>query len=591
MIVKNEEDTLDRCLKSAEGIADEIIIVDTGSTDATVEISKKYTDKIYYFQWINDFSAARNFSISKASGDWILILDGDDEVSKKSKDKIKELTNDKSVDVYLFNTLNVMDENNRENIVINQNPRLFQNKPGYRYEGEVHNQLISIIGKVNPDRVIKYVPIDIYHYGYTKEVINKQNKRERNMKILQTQLNKNPDDPFVHYNMGNEYFTLNNKKEALNHYLKSYNTLEPNIIYYSKLVIRLMICSMDLKLYDDVYVYSSQVLKYYPMLSDIYYLRGVINNIIGRPTAAIRDLEKAVELGESPQHLAYFKGAGTYKSLESLYHIYFDFQDYEKCLDCCMKLIKYPEKVNINLMKVLIHCMYKLKIPAENALKFILDSFKEKGFVYASNILISEKDYNSALEYVNDGLEYIKLNDFDKSLKNDLFNNLEYFKGVCEFNLKNYKNSIETLMNIDSEKAMYYNLPHIFLAGLIIQDENAVKFSISNDSCAGKVCSTLYDILNDKTPNPLTEDKKESTEYVEIIFSIFNMLLNIGENKKFQKALGLLKLINCDTDLLKLSRLYYDYGKYELSKQELINSIAVKHVIDKTGARLFYTLL
>jgi glycosyltransferase involved in cell wall biosynthesis len=91
MIVKNEEAVLARCLESAKDFADEIIIVDTGSSDKTKQIAKKYTDKVYDFKWIDDFSAARNFSFSKATKDYIMWLDADDVVMKKDADAIVEL--------------------------------------------------------------------------------------------------------------------------------------------------------------------------------------------------------------------------------------------------------------------------------------------------------------------------------------------------------------------------------------------------------------------------------------------------------------------------------------------------------------------
>lgn len=594
MIVKNEEDNLDRCLKSSKGIADEIIIVDTGSTDSTIEIAKKYTDKVYFFEWIYDFSAARNFSISKATGDWILILDADDEVSSKSKYKIRELASNYSVDVYLFNTLNVMDENNKDNIIINQNPRLFQNKPGYKYEGEVHNQLISVIQRVNPHMVMKFVPIDIYHYGYLNSNIVKQKKRERNMKILRTQLEKRPNDPFVHYNIANEYFALNNKKEAYNHYLFAYNRVKPSAAFYPRLIIRMLLCCMDLGLYDDIHIYSNKALKYYPNFTDIYYINGIIAHIIGRPTAAVRAFEKAIEIGEPPPFLAYFKGSGNYKSLENLYKIYFEFEDYEKCLECCFKLFKYPKKINIDFIKTMIHCMYKLKTPKEGKekiLKIILDNNKKHGYIYASNILLIEKDYKLALEYIDNGLKHLELQGIEPSYVENLADTLKYYKGVCEFNTKNYKNSILTLININSKNVMYYNIPHIFLSGIFTKDDKAIKFSINNKSYAGKVCKVLYDILNNMCPKKLTNDKEESLKYKSIIFLMLRISLNIDDNTLFKQILKLLNLINCNDIHLELGKLFYEYRKFDISKKELILSIAQNHVIDKKGAKIFYDLL
>ena len=91
MIVKDEEKVLARCLESAKGFADEIIIVDTGSQDRTKEIARAYTEKIYDFSWKDDFSAARNESFSKASMDYCMWLDADDVVTEENQGKLKEL--------------------------------------------------------------------------------------------------------------------------------------------------------------------------------------------------------------------------------------------------------------------------------------------------------------------------------------------------------------------------------------------------------------------------------------------------------------------------------------------------------------------
>ena len=99
MIVKDEEDVLDRCLDCVMDIVDEIIIVDTGSTDNTKKIAQKYTDKIFDFQWINDFSAARNFSFSKATMDYTLWLDADDIILEEDIEKFKRLKQTLTQDV------------------------------------------------------------------------------------------------------------------------------------------------------------------------------------------------------------------------------------------------------------------------------------------------------------------------------------------------------------------------------------------------------------------------------------------------------------------------------------------------------------
>ena len=96
MIVKNEELNLAKCLMSVKPVADEIIVVDTGSTDKTKAIASALGAKVFDFPWTNDFSEARNYSLSKASGDWILVLDADEMVSPLDHDKLKKLINRKA---------------------------------------------------------------------------------------------------------------------------------------------------------------------------------------------------------------------------------------------------------------------------------------------------------------------------------------------------------------------------------------------------------------------------------------------------------------------------------------------------------------
>ena len=148
MIVKNEENVLKRCLDSAKDIVDEIIIVDTGSTDKTKEIAKEYTDKIYDFEWINDFSAARNYAFSKATMDYQLFLDADDIFPEESISVIKQLKKDITPDIDLVTMKYVThfdDQGNPSFIATRE--RLFKRSVGYLWEDPIH-EVIPIRGKV-----------------------------------------------------------------------------------------------------------------------------------------------------------------------------------------------------------------------------------------------------------------------------------------------------------------------------------------------------------------------------------------------------------------------------------------------------------
>ncbi len=197
MIVKNEEDNLERCLKSVYDVVDEIIIVDTGSTDKTVEIAKKFGATVFYYKWNNDFSAARNFSLDKAKGDWILLMDADDVLDENGKKMIKVLLKDDKIDAYLFETISYVGDEEGSDALSNLNVRIIKNKDEYRFIGAIHEQiLISIL---NHGGNVTEVPIKVYHYGYLRKNIKEKDKRNRNMSILKKRAKKRARQSFSQF--------------------------------------------------------------------------------------------------------------------------------------------------------------------------------------------------------------------------------------------------------------------------------------------------------------------------------------------------------------------------------------------------------
>lgn len=141
MIVKNEEKVIERVLGCAKKFADEIIIVDTGSHDNTIELAQKYADKIEYFKWCNDFSKARNYSFSFATCDYVMWLDADDYITQSNIDKIKELKKrDMTTDVFMFKYLAGFDENGVSNFEFFRE-RLLKRANNYVWAGFVHEAI------------------------------------------------------------------------------------------------------------------------------------------------------------------------------------------------------------------------------------------------------------------------------------------------------------------------------------------------------------------------------------------------------------------------------------------------------------------
>lgn len=157
MIVKDEEETLERCLQSAKLFVDEIIIVDTGSTDLTKEIAKKFNAKIYDFQWIDNFSAARNFAFSKATKEYIFWLDADDYLTDEDIKKIEHLKNnfDNNIDVVSMNYSLTRDENGKTTYSLRRN-RLVRRNKNFKWIGCIHEYLEVDGNAIHPDISINH---------------------------------------------------------------------------------------------------------------------------------------------------------------------------------------------------------------------------------------------------------------------------------------------------------------------------------------------------------------------------------------------------------------------------------------------------
>lgn len=173
MIVKNEEAVIGRCLECVKTTADEIIIIDTGSTDATEAIVKKYTDKVYHFPWIDDFAAARNFSFSKATKDYVMWLDADDVVDEKNRNQLIELkeTLDSSVDIVMMKYDVAFDENNQPTFSYYRE-RIFKRISNFHWVGEIHEVIV-------PTGQVIYCDIAISH---KKEIVHDP---KRNLRIFE----------------------------------------------------------------------------------------------------------------------------------------------------------------------------------------------------------------------------------------------------------------------------------------------------------------------------------------------------------------------------------------------------------------------
>jgi tetratricopeptide (TPR) repeat protein len=214
MIVKNEERFLAECLASVRDAVDEINVVDTGSTDRTVEIARSFGADVIFREWRNDFGWARNESLAMAARRWTLVLDADEEITPDSLALLRALreTPADATGVYVQIQNLVDDASGAASTMTHILPRLFPTTPRIRYRNVIHESLV-----VDGERHLLAVvsPITVRHKGYTAEILGARGKNARNQPLLERALREASDDAFSWFNFGTAAITAGDHETGI----------------------------------------------------------------------------------------------------------------------------------------------------------------------------------------------------------------------------------------------------------------------------------------------------------------------------------------------------------------------------------------
>lgn len=309
MIVKNEENNIKKSIESYKNIVDEIIVVDTGSDDNTVKIAKELGAKTYFFKWINDFSAAKNFALKKAKYDWIIFLDADEyfevDTTKNILNIIKSIHHDLKIDCINSTIINIEKTTNkiqdRATVI-----RIFRNKEYIKYRNKIHECLMKsnnapVVGlKGYEDNVL------IKHTGYSKK--NFSLKIKRNLQLLLSELKTSESKEDIYFYLVNTYGAIKDYDNAIK-YAKLYIESGKEIKNYSTYIPYLLIDCM-MKNGESYEILIDEIKKYiskYPNAQAFTCYAGIITYNNGRYNDALKHFERTIFLRKNYKDTEYYQ--------------------------------------------------------------------------------------------------------------------------------------------------------------------------------------------------------------------------------------------------------------------------------------------
>lgn len=339
IIAKNEEEHIAECCRCLLPYGLEMILVDTGSTDHTVEIAQRYTDKIYHFDWCNDFSAAKNYAIKKASHDWILSLDCDEYIELLDMDALQDCMHKYPQSAGRILIRNRFTENGQttyEQVRVSR----FVNRCYYHFEGAVHEQLVpnpvrsgnprgsrtncgdssAVMTGTNdgaqentvsqiPAKYVYNAPITVLHVGYDGSEAQMQEKSRRNIALLEKELETQGADPYLYYQLGQSYRKLHDYEKACRCFDQGLAMdVDPALDYVQTMIESYGYTLLDLKRNQDA-LNLLGVYDEFAKRADFVFLMGLIYMNNGLFQEAICEFQKATTMEEFA-----IEGVNSYKA-------------------------------------------------------------------------------------------------------------------------------------------------------------------------------------------------------------------------------------------------------------------------------------
>ncbi len=566
MIVRNEEDNLARCLESVRGVADEIIVVDTGSTDRTVEIAHAHGARVFRFDWTGDFAAARNFSLEQARGEWIMYLDADEELVAEDTPRVRPLLARPGVDGYLMRCVNFLGEDPDAAAVVHPQFRLFRNRPEYRFQGEIHEQILSVVTAAGGR--VEVAPVRIYHYGYQRRACHANEKPRRNIEIIEERLRRDPDDSFMRFSLGMEYMRLGEFERALAEYQRSFAGRGKDDGYAPMLVRNICVCLFQLRRYDDLVRVADEALQVYPDYTDLVYLKGLARFEQQRYSEAAEAFRRCLEMGDAGHPYMAEVGLGGLRAWLALGQVYERLGDEHNAVRAYTRALREDHRSALP-----IHYLGTLLLQREQpeavAAFFDRHADQTSGRVLEAlaRVFAAARCYRQALPYLDRALEVVGPSGL-----------LLLLRAECLAMLRRPAEARQALAGIGrgSEHHGPARLLEAFCHLLEDRPEEAARAldALATDEAwrpEVEAYRALAALWQDRSPAAPALDEEGWARFEGAVWTLLSRLLQLQEFERFEQALGVVALVpRPEADKkLALGKLYYHLGFKDSAFEEM----------------------
>lgn len=560
MITKDEEKTIARCLQSVSSVVDEIIVVDTGSTDQTCLIAQKFGAQVQSFTWNNNFSDARNASLDLASGDWILFLDADEELAKDSGEILRKAVLDSAMDGYFIKIVNVSGDDSNPETSADMVFRLFRNKPNFRFRGAVHEQICDVIIEKTSQSYFQFVEeLVIYHDGYLNSHLKAKDKKKRNLALIEQELHDKPDDCLIRFYYAVELYRMGENLLAAAEFEKVSTLVNPaEIIYGPKLMRYIVQTYYGANKVTEALSAVQRGVELFPGYVDLYFLGGQIYFQLKEYGIAYEYFQKALQGPEQPVHYASFAGIKGFRSCYYLGLIAEKFCNEEEALRYYIDGLRDNSRFITALDRILGILQPRINPEyTQYAIDKICDISLPQAKLLVGKLVFKHAAYGLALEYFEE-------------VPDSLFTSeLLLCKAICLIQQRRNLAALTILAAMDEgEKFNPYVKTNKLLCFWLAGNKQKVWETGEELLALGLIKDNAIVVKllqNADTGQPVSL----GSEGMALVLDILKRAFDLGE---FKLGISLLSGIGsqslCDY-YLPLGELFYQYGQVELAEQYL----------------------